>query len=246
MNAKVAKQARRELRAHLSKLRAGLPPLPECMHGLEIDKRGYPIPAFVATDPETGVRDFRVVDPSFWRRCVTERLCWISGGRIHPGEAFAFVVGPMCLLSGRTAEPPSKIDAAYFAAQACPFLANPLAKRRPCDELVESGKACEMPGEAVLDNPGVTAVVTVRSFGLEPVDGGYLIKMGRAVRVEWFWRGYRLSRDKVADQFGPVMLALDRAGERAIEIEGDSETLRSRVKQVKEMVKRGGYGIEAL
>ena len=52
--------------------------MPDRMKLLPIDDRGYPVPWFV--DWIDGKPEFRAMDPTKWRRAVTEQRCWTCGG----------------------------------------------------------------------------------------------------------------------------------------------------------------------
>ncbi len=129
-------------------VRAGLPPLPLRITTLPVDERGFPVPRFVAWID--GKPDFRVVDPRQRARAVRLNRCWICGEAF--GAHKAFVVGPMCVVNRVSSEPPSHRECAVFAAQACPFLTLPRARRRDAN-LPATG---EPPGVMLTRNPGVT------------------------------------------------------------------------------------------
>src|SRR5687768_6618400 len=113
----------------MTNLRPGLPPLPDKLKGLAVDRRGYPVPFFVGYVGEEP--DFRVVDPRKLLRCVKEKLCWVCGQPLDP--IWVFVIGPMCGVNRISSEPPSHYQCARFSAEACPFLARPHMVRREND-----------------------------------------------------------------------------------------------------------------
>jgi hypothetical protein len=156
-------------------------PLPDNMNRLPVSAKGFPVPHFVArqTAPDW---DFRVVNPQTVFDCVKQKRCWLCGQSL--GTLFAFVTGPMCVVTKTSSEPPSHYSCAKYAAVACPFLANPRMKRNEAD--MPEGHT-PPPGIAVMRNPGVTAVLLTRKYTTFPAgDGGMLIQMGRPTRVEWY------------------------------------------------------------
>jgi len=202
-------------------LRDGLPPLPERLRALPVDRRGYPIPWFVYT-ADDGTRDFRIADAAKRVRAVKEKLCWICGGKL--GRFLVFAIGPMCAVNRNTSEPPAHRECAEFAAMACPFLTLPAAQYRraglPEDYSVHPHS---LPG-----NPGGVVLWVTYSFKPYRVPGqpkNWLIEIGPAVEVVWFTHGRLATRDEaralvdarlhllreVAEHDGPKSVAaLDR------------------------------------
>lgn len=166
-----------------------VPPPPK-MRRLARDEAGRPIPAFVAY--VDGKPDFRIVDAEFLRRCVTLKLCWICGGVM--GKYVAFTIGPMCAVNRVSAEPPSHLDCATYAARACPFLVNPNKERRK-GNLPENYS--EPAGEMIERNPGVTLVWVTRSYEIERHDDGMLFRIGRPTGVAWWAEGRPATRAEV-------------------------------------------------
>src|ERR1044072_4556793 len=103
--------------------------LPPNMQELPVSRQGYPVPFFAGK--VNGEWDFRVVNPETAVLCVKHSLCWVCGQAV--GRLKAFVVGPMCVVSKTTAEPPCHPSCARYAAIACPFLANPRMRRNEAD-----------------------------------------------------------------------------------------------------------------
>lgn len=194
-------------------LRPELPPLPERIRKLPVDRRGYPVPWFVAW--VDGEPEFRAADGQKYRRALHEHLCWTCGERL--GTHLSFVIGPMCAVNRISAEPPSHHDCAVFSAIACPFLSRPHMRRR------EGGlpaEASDAPGMAILRNPGVALVWTTRAMGLVRAprpDGtdGVLVRFGRPSRVECFAEGRPATRDEVVASItgGLPLLAREIGGE---------------------------------
>lgn len=158
-------------------------PLPARMQDLATDERGYPVPWFVAW--RDGQPEFRAMDPEKFRRAVTERRCWVCGGRL--GVNLCFVAGPMCGINRTSSEPPSHVDCGRWSARNCPFLAKPEMVRRPLESLEGVTPAA---GMAIGRNPGVVMLWITREYEIFRADNGPLIQMGTPTSVEW-WRESR-------------------------------------------------------
>jgi hypothetical protein len=180
----------------MTELRSNLPPLPERLKRLPVEERGYPVPWFV--EWIDGKPDFRVMSHSKFLDAVKFRKCWMCGGTL--GRKAAFVIGPMCAVNRISAEPPSHRDCAVFAAQACPFLSMPKAKRReaglPLDGYVPAG--CSIPR-----NPGVALVWVTSDWKYFPAPNnrggqGLLFMFGPyPIEVLWFAEGRPAARAEV-------------------------------------------------
>lgn len=161
---------------------------------LPLDDRGYPIPWFVAT--VSGRPDFRVVRPGGVQTAIADSRCWICG-QLLIDTRVAYVVGPMCAVNRTSSEPPSHRDCARYAAQACPFLARPHARRR---ETGLPADANEPAGTMIRRNPGVALVwITRRPVQVWNAPNGVLFDLGRSVGVEWWARGREATRSEVLD-----------------------------------------------
>jgi len=122
-------------------LRPGLPPVPINMKLRPLSKEGWPIPFFVSWKVVGKIEregklplltkepDFGKADQERLRECVGFGLCWCCGGVL--GRHVAFLIGPMAVLDGISAEPPSHIECAEFVVQATPFMLGPTADKRP-------------------------------------------------------------------------------------------------------------------
>lgn len=119
------------------------------MVGRPVDRRGFPVPFFVAE--VDGEWRFDIVDPKKYQQCIDRDLCWLCGERL--GRYRAFVIGPMCVINRVSSEPPSHLDCAEFACTACPFLTRPMARRNPDKEGFVAPA-----GDPVERNPGASAV----------------------------------------------------------------------------------------
>jgi len=155
-------------------------PLPANMLDRPVSRQGYPVPFFAGK--VDGEWDFRVVHPETTIRCIREKLCWVCGKPM--GSKKAFVVGPMCVITRTSAEPPSHYSCGVYAAIACPFLASPRMKRNAAD--LPEGHTPPA-GQAIMRNPGCAAVLVTRSYRpFNDGQGGLLIEMGRPEAVEWY------------------------------------------------------------
>lgn len=189
------------------------------------DHRGYPVPWF--TPWHEGRWDFRYIRPGKVQQAVREDRCWTCGERLR--RPCAFVVGPMCAVNRTSAEPPSHVECAIYAAKACPFLARPKMARPSGGEGVKVGGS--MPGVALLRNPGVALVWITDHPSYTPKIG--LFDIGEPLRVRWFAHSRPATREeimesidtgyphlrKIADEDGPdAVAALDAQVARAKEL----------------------------
>lgn len=170
-----------------------LPPMPSAIRNLPRNDAGYPVPWFVATID--GKPDFRVIAPNRITDGVSKRLCWICGQPRPRANPDAFVIGPMCAVNRVSAEPPSHLECAIYAAMACPFLANPKKRRR------ENGKPEEVidpAGEMIARNPGVALVWVSKSWTpFSDGKGGVLFNVGEPRSARWFAEGRLATRAEV-------------------------------------------------
>lgn len=164
--------------------------IPERVRKLPVDKRGYPVPWFV--EWIDGAPEFRIMDATKYVRAIREKLCWVCGQRL--GSYLAFVVGPMCAVNRVSSEPPSHRECAEFAAIACPFLARPHMRRREAG-LPEG--ADTIGGLSIDRNPGVALVWITKSYRVEKVHNGYLVRMGEPREVLCFAEGRRATPAEV-------------------------------------------------
>jgi hypothetical protein len=165
----------------MNPLRPGLPPLPHHMAHLPIDKRGFPVPYFVAVI--NGEPDHRIAVPEVKQRCLRQGLCWICGKPL--GTFRSFVAGPMCAINRVSAEPASHLDCARYAVRACPFLSRPHAHRR--EDKPEG--TVPAPGVHLQRNPGVVLIWTTRRYQPFRVQHGWLVSLGEPDSVEWYAEG---------------------------------------------------------
>lgn len=168
------------------------PSLPARMRGLAIDARGFPVPKFVKIID--GEPDFRVIDDVYFIDAIRKRRCWICGGPL--GSWQAWVIGPMCAINRVNSEPPCHRECAIFAAAHCPFLAQPMAKRRERDM---PEQAVDAPGLHIKRNPGVCAVWITKARDLETFSAGngVLFHIPSPYEVLWFANGRAAKRNEI-------------------------------------------------
>ena len=154
------------------------------------DPRGYPVPWF--TPWHEGRWDFRFVEPGKAQQAVREERCWTCGERLR--LPCAFVLGPMCAVNRTSAEPPSHVECAIYAARACPFLARPKMVRPTIREGVR-GAVEQMPGIMLDRNPGVALVWATNEPSYDP--RSRLFDVGDPVRVLWYAHSRRATRAEV-------------------------------------------------
>lgn len=181
---------------------------PANIRALRRDARGYPVPWFVKWYDDKP--DFRVIGENKFNRAIAGQRCWICGDRL--GRYLSFVVGPMCVVNRISSEPPSHRACAVYAATHCPFLVTPRMHRR--EKHLPEHK--EMPGFAILDNPGACAVWTTLAFTPFATTNGRLIEMGEPTDVAWFAEGKPASRAQIIDAMDqgiPKLRALCRTNQ---------------------------------
>lgn len=149
--------------------------------------RGHVVPWFVSWID--GQPDFRVIDTPKIGVAVRERRCWLCGNPM--GSYRAFLIGPMCAVNRVSSEPPSHRACAEYAAQVCPFLANPSAPRR---ETQLPRDVSEPAGVGLKRNPGVALVWITRSFNILRVSNGVLFQVGDPTELRWFAEGRPATR----------------------------------------------------
>lgn len=190
----------------MAEVRAELPPVPKRLRKMPVEKRGYPVPWFVAWLDEDrnllpageGTPDFRVIKPGAIAEAHNRKRCWMCGETL--GAYVAFTIGPMCAINRICSEPPSHRDCAEFAARACPFLVRPHAKRRP----VPGADFSEVAGDAITHNPGAALVWVTKhnrySVRKDP-DGKPLFNVGKPTEVMWICEGRDATRAEVLGSF---------------------------------------------
>jgi hypothetical protein len=172
---------------------------PRFMEKLPVDRRGYPVPWFVQW--LNGEPEFRAMDLRKFRLAIDERRCWTCGHQLFREEVF--VIGPMCSVNRISSEPASHRECAVYAAKNCPFLSKPHMVRRE-DGLIDKQQSA---GVMSPRNPGVILLwYTYRHELLEirkPKMGGegFLFKLGRPFKLEWYCRGRFATREEALESF---------------------------------------------
>jgi hypothetical protein len=161
--------------------------MPARIKRLPIDKRGFPVPKFVAWID--GEPDHRVVDSRRFAPAIKHRQCWICGEPL--GRYFCSVIGCMCAVNRIISEPPSHRECAEFAVRACPFLARPHAHRRAAGLPEDAQDAA---GVGLKRNPGVSCLWISKEYPkvMRAWGGNEGLLFGLRDPVETIW--YRLGR----------------------------------------------------
>lgn len=191
-------------------VRSRFPTAPTAIQALPLDRRGFPVPWFIQWID--GEPDFRVADSRKLPQAVRHRRCWICGGKL--GRMLSFVIGPMCAVNRISSEPPSHPTCAVFAAEACPFLTRPLAKRPDTADLTERFPNVAMPGLPILHNPGVTLVWgTLKYRVVRDHANGVLFEIGKPERTQWFREGRAATRTEILEAISLGLPVLNKAAE---------------------------------
>jgi hypothetical protein len=211
-------------------VRPELPPLPSRIAKLPVDRRGYPVPWFVAW--VDGVPEFRVADPEKVVRAVREHRCWTCGDIL--GSYLTFVVGPMCAVNRISSEPPSHRECAEFSAVACPFLSRPHMRRREAGMPEGVGPAAGIP---IQRNPGVALVWITKKYAIvRPREGGVLFRMGEPREVLCFAEGRAATSDEIrasVDSGIPLLrAAAEQDGRRALRELNEAEKQARRLLKI--------------
>lgn len=201
-----------------------LPPLPPRVARLPKDERGYPVPAFVEwmIDGKPVARaypgaypDFRYARSHFRAQAFKQGLCWICGDRLGVHKVYA--IGPMCVVNRTTSEPASHRDCATFAVTACPFLVRPRMRRLPMGD----DEPRQIAGMMIERNPGCVCLYETRQAERFQAAGGWLIRLGKADRVDWWAEGRQATRAEIMASINsghPLLLeAAMKDGQEAVE-----------------------------
>lgn len=210
-----------------------LPELPKRIAALPTDDRGYPVPWFIAwmkedldgewhesTPGSPGAKpDFRIIARGRIGQAWNDKRCWICGGSL--GVHRVWVVGPMCVVSRVTAEPPNHRECAEFAVKACPFLTNPREKRSekglPEDRWV--------PGVMIPRNPGAVGLYETRTATPVREGQGWLFRLGPPERIDWYACGRQATRAEIEDSIAsgyPLLEAVAKAQGRVAVMDLDA------------------------
>lgn len=177
-------------------------PMPSRIASLPVSKNGFPVPYFV--EKVDGEYDLRVMSRPKLYSCFHQKKCWTCGQPL--GRHRALVLGPMSIINRIVSEPPSHLDCACYAAQVCPFLANPRMRRNEKD--MPDGKV-EPPGHHSNRNPGMVAVWVADDIRLERVPGGDLFTFGDPTSLLWFTQGRAASREEILAAFANAVPFLE-------------------------------------
>jgi hypothetical protein len=175
------------------------------MRKLRKDEHGRPVPYFVrwfgmdgkpvhGLPGEADRPDFRYADQGFRYLAFKKSLCWLCGE--PTGVHKVYVIGPMCVVNRATSEPACHRDCAEFAAKACPFLIHPREKR---NEKGLDAKAEGPGGIMIRRNPGCVALYETPEAEMvgKDANGGWLIRLGKPERVDWWAEGRQATRAEV-------------------------------------------------
>lgn len=157
------------------------------------DKRGFPVPWFVAWDGDKPL--FPVMDPAKFVQAVRQDKCWVCGEKL--GKFKTFVIGPMCCVNKISSEPPCHKDCAEFSARYCPFLTRPKMRRVTTHDGYIDIPTSKPAGIMLEHNPGVTSLWTTKSFGIMRMPDGFLFNIGPFESIEFWANGRRAKRPEV-------------------------------------------------
>lgn len=214
----------RELNARIRDI-----PLPRNMLGLPISDKGFPVPYFVAwrkgdkpCRDGDGEPDFRLFGTANGLPktiyCHLQQKCWLCGSKL--GRYRSFTIGPMCCVNRVSAEPPSHLSCATYAAKACPFLAQPKMRRN----LKGTSNFIEAAGIPIDRNPGVALVWTTRHYGVfEDGKGKYLFNIGDPIDLAWWCEGRPATRAEIEESIETGLPILRKVAREQDGPEGEVE-----------------------
>lgn len=204
----------------MSAVTVRFPDLPKRVARLPTDRRGFPIPWFVAW--RDGQPHFPAVDAAKLGIAWNEDLCWVCGDRL--GSIRGWVVGPMSAIEGATPEPPSHYDCARFSVCNCPHLSTATA---PFSEKYEGAEGYAPQANVSKVRTGATAIWMTKGRGATPFRAGQgtLFGLNEPVRLEWFADGRPAAAREVAEAIALALPTLQRTAER----EGRSAELARRL-----------------
>jgi hypothetical protein len=167
-------------------------PIPQRLQHCRVSADGYPVPWFVPYID--GKPEFRAMDPEKFFVAIRHRRCFLCGEQM--GKHLCFPIGPMCCITRTTPEPPSHLSCVEYAAQVCPFLTQPRMRRN--EKNMPEG---DVAGIAIRRNPGVIALWSTLNYRLfrDPINGGYLIEIGKPEHIELYSQGRKASNQEVIE-----------------------------------------------
>ncbi|GJM12037.1 MAG: hypothetical protein DHS20C12_04400 [Pseudohongiella sp.] len=172
--------------------------IPETMRDLDVTSLGYLKPWFVKAD------DFRVVDVDKAWMSIGKKACWICGKPFKPNE-FAMVGDANCAALRVYTEPPCHADCAVYAAQVCPFMLYPNAKRRTAGLEEDETLAHRNESADVLikeENPGEYFIVVVNDFDFSNEHHVMTFPQENILEIQYWIGGTRQA--EVPDPIVPV------------------------------------------
>jgi hypothetical protein len=193
------------------------PHAPSRVARLPTDRRGFPVPWFVAW--RDAVPQFPVVDAAKLHVAWAEEKCWVCGEKL--GAYRAWVVGPMSVIEGATPEPPSHQDCAVFSVTSCPHLANPQA--RPSGKYDDPSEYGQQANLSKI-RTGATAIWTTKGRGATPfrAGGSVLFGLDEPASLQWYATGRPATAGEVKAAIAvglPTLRQAAEAGRRTAEFE---------------------------
>lgn len=203
------------------------PDLPKRVERLPTDRRGFPIPWFVAW--RDGQPHFPVVDAAKLGVAWRDDLCWVCGDKL--GSNRGWVVGPMSAIEGATPEPPSHYDCARFSVCNCPHLSTSTASHSAAYQDAD-GYASQANVSKV--RSGATAIWITKGRGATPfrAGDGVLFGLSGPERLEWYAGGRAATGAEVRDAIALVLPTLQRAAE----IDGRTDEFERRLQWLERWV----------
>lgn len=185
--------------------------LPSRMRSLPRSKTGWVVPWFISPLPD-GSYDHRFADARKVIVAVKRDLCWLCGEKL--GRYRVFVIGPLCAITGFSAEPPGHLECARWAVENCPFLARPKARRRENNIPEEA----VMADGSVRRNPGVTMLWVCHAYEIGPDSKGIpMFHIGEPVAVHFFAEGRKATREEIDESVRTGLPLIEEEARKSVD-----------------------------
>lgn len=172
-----------------------LPPdTPKNIRKLPREKRGFPIPFFVATQPD-GTRDLRFACGKAQFLCVTRSMCWVCGQSL--GREFALVGGPMAICNHYFSDQACHPSCARFSVKYCPHLANAGAKYRTNNAPEDILK----PAGGINEHPGAIGILYTNEIRHSERGETLFAHPETVLGVDWYWEGQPITASEAAQRW---------------------------------------------
>lgn len=152
--------------------------VPARLQSAKKDKRGYPIPYFIPTDPTTGEPNFKYIDPLKQFLCVTQGLCMICGEPLVKYD-YWYITGPVGRKNQCCSDPAMHKECAEYSLKVCPHMHFEKTDRTSETKNID-------PEIFISEKPPEVYMINARYYTLFK-QGGYNISNFSDIRYEEKW-----------------------------------------------------------